>query len=210
MGTISQSNNHRNDINRKKRSVTLFTETHNACIATAKADVSKSFVQFQGYKRNTWEWMLLQEISLSSGAWLRLLTHLPISKVIFTSSAGCIMHDRVNQPETKGRWGWFWKNSLPSVDHLPFFHQHTLRCSHHLLSCMCTLSSPSLNLPLTPLPHSTNYPHLQKWGAGLKENPQEPSILILLQPHIICIVAVNYSPIHLPVELWHLCQCVYV
>lgn len=103
----------------------------------------------------------------------RVLTHLPIPKVIFTSSAGCIMYDRVNQLETRrGR------EEQPALcRRLPCFHHNSSGLSLYLLSSLHTLFSPS-SLYLTPtfdLATScfTHSPHSQKQG-----NPQQPSIFM--------------------------------
>lgn len=52
----------------KNGSVILFIETHNACIATPKADVSEKFNMISGVTRITLEWMFLQETNLSGAA----------------------------------------------------------------------------------------------------------------------------------------------
>lgn len=53
--------------------VIAFTETHNACFAPLRADVSKNSVQFRG-ERITWEQMFLQDTDQSGCMLLHIST----------------------------------------------------------------------------------------------------------------------------------------
>ena len=139
--------------------------------------------------------MFLQETNLSGGAQLCVLTHLPIPKVIFTSSAGCIMYDRVNQLETKRGESNLARTACP------------LQASPHPSSSFIEAFSPSTDifalsspsLYLTPAFNSASLLYklssLPKTMSWLKGEPLVAiSLDVLLQPQIICIVSVNYSP----------------
>lgn len=74
------------------------------------------------------------------GAQLHVLTHLPIPKVIFTSSTRCIMYDRVNQPETKRRGSNLVRTACPIYGPAPLLSS-TLIQSFLSINChLCTFS----------------------------------------------------------------------
>lgn len=113
--------------------------------------------------------MFLQETNLTSDACLRVLTHLPIPKVIFTSAAGCIMYDRVNQLETSrggsrlaGTACPLWAGSAPFV----WASSPSPVTSAHSLHSRVSVFDSSIQAR-----HKTNRPDLQKRGAVNRGQP---------------------------------------
>lgn len=113
-----------------------------------------------------------------------------VPKVISTSSAGCIMSDEVNQPETKAGRG---RTACPLyASSPPFSSTHT----HHICTVPCVLLIICLNNSTPPLLHTPCLPpkKQQQQPDFSREPPQELSISMFLYSQKLFILSQPITP----------------